>query len=83
MLYYFPHRKNSQLASCYKRIFGLQAVKEFFVPDGTVTGILMCKEESVLEVFNRNDALERDDYAPAALSGQWAGSAKSDGLMIV
>ena len=72
----FTTRKHSKLADWYKRIFGLETVKEFSFPDGTVTGVLMHKEEFVVEVFNRNDALEVHDYVPNAKPEQWRGFTK-------
>jgi hypothetical protein len=72
----FTTRKNSELADWYKRIFGLKTAKEFSFPDGTVTGVLMHKDEFVVEVFNRNDALEGHDYVPSALPEQWSGVMK-------
>jgi hypothetical protein len=72
----FTTKKNSELAHWYKRVFDLKTAKEFSFPDGTVTGVLMHKEEFVVEVFNRNDALEGDDYVPGALPEQWSGVMK-------
>ena len=72
----FTTRKHSKLADWYKRVFGLETVKEFSFPDGTVTGVLMHKEEFVVEVFNRNDALEGHDYVPDAEPEQWRGFTK-------
>ena len=72
----FTTTKHSELAGWYKRIFGLETVKEFSFPDGTVTGVLMHKEEFVVEVFNRNDTLEGRDYVPGAEPEQWRGFTK-------
>ena len=72
----FTTNKQSKLADWYKRVFGLETVKEFSFPDGTVTGVLMHKGEFVVEVFNRNDALEARDYVPGALPEQWIGVTK-------
>ena len=72
----FTTRKHSKLADWYKRIFGLETVKEFSFPDGAVTGVLMHKEEFVVEVFNRNDALEGHDYVPNSMPEQWQGFTK-------
>jgi len=36
----------------------------------------MHKEEFVVELFNRDDVLERHDYAPDASPEQWQGVAK-------
>ena len=72
----FTTKKDSKLADWYKRVFGLETAKEFSFPDGTVTGVLMHKEEFVVEVFNRNDALEGHDYVPGASPEQWLGVAK-------
>jgi len=72
----FTTNKHSNLADWYKRVFGLETAKEFSFPDGTVTGVLMHKEEFVVEVFNRDNALEGHDYVPGALPEQWLGVAK-------
>jgi hypothetical protein len=72
----FTTTKHSKLADWYKRVFELETVKEFSFPDGTVTGVLMHKGEFVVEVFNRDNALERHDYVPGALPEQWLGVAK-------
>jgi hypothetical protein len=72
----FTTKKHSKLGDWYKRIFGLETVKEFSFPDGSVTGVLMRKEEFVIEIFNRNDALECHDYIPGASPEQWLGVAK-------
>jgi uncharacterized glyoxalase superfamily protein PhnB len=39
----FTPTKDSTLADWYKQVFGLETVKEFSFPDGTVTGSLMHK----------------------------------------
>ena len=72
----FTTTKQSTLADWYKRVFRLKITKSFSFPDGTVTGSLMHKEEFVVEVFNRDDVLERHDYAPDASPEQWQGVAK-------
>jgi hypothetical protein len=72
----FTTTKHSKLADWYQRILGLEITKEFSFPDGTVTGTLMHKDEFVVEVFNRDDALEGLDYVPAASPEQWRGVLK-------
>ena len=72
----FTTHKHSKLADWYKRVFDLETAKEFSFPDGTVTGVLMHKKEFVVEVFNRNDALQGHDYVPDASPEQWLGVAK-------
>ena len=72
----FTTKKHSKLADWYKRVFDLETAKEFSFPDGTVTGVLMHKEEFVVEVFNRDDALQGLDYVPGALPEQWLGVTK-------
>ena len=72
----FTTKKHSKLAGWYKRVFGLETAKEFAFPDGTVTGVLMHKGEFVIEVFNRDKALEGHDYVPDAVPEQWLGVSK-------
>ena len=72
----FTTKKHSKLADWYKRVFDLETAKEFSFPDGTVTGVLMHKGEFVVEVFNRDNALERRDYVPDAVPEQWLGVSK-------
>gem|GEM_PF-2433695 len=72
----FTTNKQSKLADWYKRVFGLETVKEFSFPDGSVTGVLMHKEEFVVEVFNRDNALDGHNYVPDAVPEQWLGVSK-------
>ena len=72
----FTTKKNSKLGDWYKSTFGLKIVKEFSFPDGAVTGVLMQKGEFVVEVFNRDDALEGRDYAHNSRPEQWRGIMK-------
>lgn len=72
----FTTTKHSTLAQWYKKVFGLKTVKEFSFPDGSVTGVLMNKDEFVVEVFNRSKALDGRDYQPRANAEQWLGVAK-------
>lgn len=69
-------KKNSELGDWYQRTFGLKIAKGFSFPDGTVTGVLMQKGEFVVEVFYRDDALERRDYVHKSRSEQWRGFIK-------
>jgi hypothetical protein len=57
----FTEPKKSNLGHWYKNTFGLTTVKEFAFPDGSVTGILMNKDEFIVEVFHRDDALKATD----------------------
>ena len=68
--------KHSELAAWYRQIFGLEIAKEFAFPDGKVTGVLMRKDEFVVEVFNRDDALEGATLVPAVKGEQWTGLMK-------
>jgi len=68
--------ENSQLGSWYKNTFGLKIVKEFSFPDGSATGVLMKKDEFVVEIFYRKDALKKSDISPDANSEQWSGFMK-------
>ena len=72
----FTATKDSQLGEWYKSTFDLQTVKEFAFPDGSVTGVLMRRKEFVVEVFYRDDALERKTYVPESKTEQWTGVMK-------
>ena len=72
----FTTKKESKLADWYQSTFGLKIVKEFAFPDGTVNGLLMQKGEFVVEVFNRDDALEASDYVQKSKPEQWRGVMK-------
>jgi len=65
--------KDSLLGSWYKETFGLELVKEFTFPDGSVTGVLMKKDEFVVEIFFRDDAIDRTNLVPKSKEGQWIG----------
>ena len=68
--------RQSELAAWYRQTFGLEIAKEFAFPDGKVTGVLMRKDEFVVEVFNRDDALIGTSLVPAAQGEQWTGLMK-------
>ncbi len=72
----FTTHKDSELGTWYKNTFGLEIVKEFAFPDGSVTGVLMKKDEFVVEIFYRNDALKKSDLKPNSNSEQWSGFMK-------
>jgi hypothetical protein len=72
----FTTTKGSKLADWYQTMFGLDIVKEFSFPDGSVTGVLMHKGEFIVEVFNRDDALKKTTYVQNAKQDQWRGVMK-------
>ena len=72
----FTTHKDSELGDWYKNTFGLEVVKEFAFPDGSVTGVLMRKGDFVVEIFYRNDALKKSDVKPGSNSEQWSGFMK-------
>jgi len=72
----FTTTKESKLADWYQTTFGLNVVKEFSFPDGTVNGVLMHKREFIVEVFNRDDALVGSDYVEKAKPEEWRGVMK-------
>jgi hypothetical protein len=72
----FTTTKESKLADWYQSTFGLKTVKKFAFPDGTVNGLLMQKGEFVVEVFNRDDALQASDYVQNSKPEQWRGVMK-------
>lgn len=72
----FTTHKNSELGEWYKNTFGLEIVKEFAFPDGSITGILMRKGEFVVEIFYRNAALKKSDFKPGSDAEQWSGFMK-------
>jgi len=56
----FNTAKNSDLANWYQRVFSLKTVKEFAFPDGKTTGILMHKDDFIIEVFFKQHLLEAE-----------------------
>jgi hypothetical protein len=62
----FTAKKGSKLVDWYKRTFGLETLKDFAFPDGSVTGTLMRKDEFAVEVFYRDDAVDKMDVAPSS-----------------
>ncbi len=69
-------QKGSQLGDRYKKTFGLKVVKEFAFPDGSVTGVLMHKDEFVVEVFYRDDLLDKKNNTLDSNTVRWAGISK-------
>lgn len=53
----FTTEKNSNLANWYQRLFSLSTVKEFAFPYGKTTGVLMHKDDFIVEVFFKQDLL--------------------------
>lgn len=72
----FTTSKISKIAVWYKDIFGMEVVKEFAFPDGSVTGTLMRRGEFVVEVFRRDDAIAPVIVSPTSKQEQWAGVMK-------
>lgn len=72
----FTTHKGSELGNWYKNTFGLEIVKEFAFPDGSITGVLMKKDEFVVEIFYRNDALKKSDLESDSNPEQWSGFMK-------
>lgn len=68
--------KDSGLGKWYQSTFGLEVVKEFAFPDGSTTGILMKKDEFVVEIFYRKDALKKRNFMPDSNAEQWSGFMK-------
>ena len=72
----FSTSKNSQLGKWYQDVFGLEVVKEFAFPDGSVNGVLMKRNEFVVELFYRDNILERKTFKPESKTEQWKGVMK-------
>lgn len=72
----FTTHKNSELGEWHKNTFGLEIVKEFAFPEGSITGVLMRKGEFVVEIFYRNDALKKSGLEPDSNAEQWSGFMK-------
>lgn len=72
----FTSGRESKLADWYQKLLGLEVVKKFSFPNGSVNGVLMHKDEFIVEVFNRNNALEKSDYVKNAKPEQWNGVMK-------
>jgi hypothetical protein len=73
----FNSNMNSELGDWYQSLFGLEIVKEFSFPDGAVTGVLMHRDEFIIEVFYRADLPQLSDEAHEA------GPAQRHGVMKV
>ena len=69
----FTTTKNSRLADWYQEVFALSTVKEFSFPDGKTTGILMHKDDFIIEVFFKEDILRSKNQVPQSTSEQWQG----------
>jgi hypothetical protein len=69
----FTTKKNSSLADWYQHLFGLNTVKEFAFPDGKTTGVLMHKDDFVIEVFFKEDILRGKALLPQSSTEQWQG----------
>jgi len=50
---------DSNLHQWYKQLFQLKKVKEFTFPDGNTKGVLMERDDFVVEVFNKKSLNER------------------------
>jgi len=72
----FTTHKKSTLDQWYRRVFNLKTIKEFSFPDGSVDGLLMRRDEFVVEVFKRDDVLQGKTLKPKAKPSQWAGVKK-------
>ena len=72
----FTTHTDSGLGDWYQNTFGLEIIKEFTFPDGSATGVLMKKDEFVVEIFYRNDALKKNDLMPDSKAEQWSGFMK-------
>lgn len=69
----FTAAKGSSLANWYQRVFKLNTVKEFAFPDGKTTGILMHKDDFIIEVFFKEELLVAKEQVPQSLAEQWQG----------
>lgn len=72
----FSTDKESKLADWYQTTFGLNVVKKFSFPDGSVTGVLMNRGEFVVEVFNRDTLSEQQGLAKETTREQSRGVMK-------
>lgn len=72
----FSTSKDSKLGTWYQETFGLEIVKEFSFPDGSVTGVLMKRDEFVVELFYRKNGYDTKDYVPNSKSDEWKGFMK-------
>ncbi len=69
----FTTAKNSSLANWYQQLFKLNTVKEFAFPDGKTTGILMNKNNFIVEVFFKQDLIIPEKLVPQSKGEQWQG----------
>lgn len=69
----FTTAKDSALARWYQTTFNLNTVKSFAFPNGKVTGVLMNRDDFIVEVFFRSDLLVPKKVQPESSSEQWQG----------
>jgi len=69
----FTAGKGSSLADWYQRVFDLKTVKEFAFPDGKTTGVLMHKNDFIVEVFFKEELLVAKEQIPQSSAEQWQG----------
>lgn len=68
--------KDSELGDWYKESFDMEQIKEFASADGNSTGIILRKNQFVVEILFRNDLIERKDSGPGAGNEKWYGLQK-------
>jgi len=69
----FTAGKGSSLANWYQQVFDLKTVKEFAFPDGKTTGVLMHKNDFIIEVFFKEELLVAKEQVPQSSADQWQG----------
>ena len=72
----FNSNTDSELGDWYRRLFGMEVVKEFSFPDGLATGVLMHRGEFIIEIFYRADLHQPSGEAHGSGPAQRAGVTK-------
>lgn len=72
----FTAKAGSNLGTWYQDVFGLDIAKTFGSEDGAIKGVLMRREEFVVELFFRKDAIHPLEEMPLTHPAQWQGIKK-------
>ena len=72
----FTTSAGSRLDEWYKDTFALEVAKTFASPDGRMSGVLMHRDEFIVEIFYLADVLSRNEFAPTSNPSQWEGIRK-------
>lgn len=68
--------KSSKIGEWYQSVFDLKIVKEFSSRDSSSTGVLMKKDEFIVEIIYRDDLLDPKSFKPDSDAEDWKGFMK-------